>query len=111
MSVRYSDLTIEQLRSELGKVKEQAQKAEQLGEISKLAVYERQMQMIASYMLNPEDYKPSEIYTLSGDPGYQFKINYIDGVMAWGHRINLINEARELEEALPIALLGEKIKN
>lgn len=108
--IRYSDLTIEQLRTELGKMKEQALKAEQLGEISQLAVLERKMQMAASYMVNPGDYKPSELYQLNGDPGYQFKINYIDGVMAWGQRINLLNEIHEKEEALPLSLLGDKIE-
>lgn len=110
MVIRYSDLTIEQLRTELGKVTELAQKAEQFGEISQLAVHERKIQMIASYMLNPAAFKPLEVYELRGDPGHQFKINYIDGVMAWGHRVNLLEQEYANEEALPIALLGEKVK-
>lgn len=106
----YSDYTIEQLRGELGKLKEESQKAEQLGEISKVEILERKMQMVASYMLNPSDFIPGKHYELTGDPGHTFKINFIDGMMAWGHRINLLGEVYEREEALPISLLGELVK-
>ena len=110
MKYRYSDYSVEQLREELGEVKEKAQKAEQLGEINKVAIYERKMQIISSYMMNPDDFKPDDVHQLHGDPGYTFKINYINGIMAWGHRINLIGEMREEEEALPIAMLGDKVE-
>ncbi len=109
MSVRLSDLTIEQLRSELGKYKEKMQKAEQMGNLSEVAVNERKIQMIMSYMSYAEDFKPGKSYELAGDPGYTFKINYLDGVMAWGHRVNLLGETVEKEEALPISLLGKEI--
>lgn len=110
MSVRYSDYTVEQLREELGKLKEKAQKAEQLGEINKVAINERKMQIVSSYMLNPDEFKQEDIHELSGDPGYKFKINYVNGVMAWGHRINLLGELHETEEALPLSLLGKKVE-
>ncbi len=110
MNVLYSDYTIEQLRTELGKLKEEAQKAEQLGEISKVEILERKMQMVASYMLNPSDFKMGDVHELNGDPGHRFKINYIDGMMAWGHRINLLGEMYEREEALPISLLGDIVQ-
>src|SRR5690625_8040090 len=107
MSIRYSDYTMEQLREELGTLKEKAQKAEQLGELHKVTIYERKMQIVASYMINPDQFNPGDIHHLNGDPGYTFKINYINSVMAWGHRINLIDEMRVKEDALPIFLLGE----
>lgn len=110
MNMRYSDYSIEQLRAELGKMKEQLMKAEQLGEVSKVAIYERKMQMLASYMENPGDFKAGTIRALKFDPGHHFKINYMEGVMAWGHRINLLGEVYEKEEALPIALLDKEIK-
>lgn len=111
MNVRYSDYTVEQLRDKLGQLKEKAQTAEQLGEVSKVAIYERKMQLVASYMLHPEQFKAGQIYELKGDPGHRFKINYIEGIMAWGHRVNLLNELYEKEEALPISLLGDPIEN
>lgn len=111
MKYLYSDYTVEQLREEVGKLKEKLIKAEQLGEINKAEIYERKMQIASSYLLNPDDFKPNNVHRLNGDPGYTFKINYIDGVMAWGHRINLLGEMREKEEAIPIAMLGDKVTN
>lgn len=109
MTVQYSDYTVEQLRAELGKLKEKAQTAEQLGEISKVAIYERQSQIVASYMINPTDFSADTIYTLRNDPGHTFHIHYINGIMAWGKRINLLGESFEKVEALPISLLGEEV--
>lgn len=108
MTYRFSDMSVEQLRKEAAKYKEKAQRAEQLGNISEVAVNERKMQVALAYMLNPEDFKADEVYELNSDPGHTFKINYINGVFAWGHRINLLEEQYE-EEAIPISLLGDKV--
>lgn len=110
MSFRYSDYTVEQLRDEVGKLKEKVQKSEQLGELNKMAIYERKMQIAMSYMMNPADIEKGKIYQLNGDPGHTFQVNYVNGVMAWGHRINLLKEKYEREEAIPIALLGDQVK-
>jgi len=109
MRTLYSDYTVEQLREELGKLQEERQKAEQMGEVNKVAILERKMQIVASYMLNPDDIEPGATYTLNGDPGFRFKVHDVHGIMAWGHRINLLNEVHEEEEALPISLLEEKV--
>lgn len=110
MNYRYSDYTVEQLREEVGRLKEKALKAEQVGNLSEVAINERKMQVAMSYMLNPEDYQPNDIREMNGDPGHRFKINYINGVFAWGHRINLLDEEYEKEEAIPISILGDKMK-
>jgi hypothetical protein len=111
MNFRYSDLSVEQLYAEIGKLKEKAQKAEQLGNISELAIYERKMQVALAYTLNPEDFTSESIYEMRNDLGHRFKINYLEGVFAWGHRVNLLDEVYEKEEAIPISLLGKKVKN
>lgn len=110
MSTLYSDYTVEQLREELGKLVEKSQKAQQLGNVSEYEIYERKIQLVSSYMMNPDDFKAGDIHRLKGDPGYTFKINFIEGVMAWGKRINLLGQELEKEEALPIALLDERIE-
>jgi len=66
------------------------------------------MQVAISYTMNPEDFKSGEIYQVKTEAGFRFKINYINGVFAWGNRVNLLDEVYEKEEALPIALLGKK---
>src|SRR5699024_5788202 len=106
---RYSDYTIEQLREEVGKLKEKAQKAEQLGNVSEVAANERKMQVAMAYMLNPEDFMDDETYELPTDPGNTYKVNYINGLFDWWHQINLLNEEYEKEEANPISLLGKKL--
>src|SRR5699024_10529661 len=111
MKMLYSDYTVEQLREELGKLKEESQKAEQLGEISRVEILERKIQMVASYMLNPSDFVPGNLHELNGDPCHTFKINFIDGMIAWRHRINLLGETYEKEETLPISLLGDLVKD
>lgn len=106
---RYSDFSVEQLHKEISQLKEKALRAEQLGNISEVAVNERKMQVAMAYLLNPEEYYAGDVHELNGDPGHTFKINYINGVFAWGHRINLLHEVYEEEEALPISLLGDKV--
>lgn len=104
---RYSDYSVEQLREELEILKKKAHEAESLGEVSQVAIHERKIQIVLSYLLNPDDFNSNDIHELHGDPGHTFKINYVNGVMAWGHRINLLGEYYEEEEALPISLLGD----
>lgn len=109
-TMRYSDYSVEELYREIGKLKEKAQKAEQLGNVSEVQINERKMQVAIAYTMNPEEFKAGEIYQLKTEPGFSFKIKYIEGVFAWGNRINLLDELYEKEEALPISLLGKKIK-
>lgn len=107
---RYSDYSIEQLREMVGILKEQLMKAEQQGNVSEFQIIERKMQVALAYMLNPEDFKSGEMYEMNGDPGHRFIIDYIDGVFAWGKRINLLDEVYEKQEAIPISVLGDKIE-
>ncbi|RDW17446.1 YfhH family protein [Oceanobacillus chungangensis] len=109
MNYRYSDYSIEQLYREIGVLKEKAQKAEQLGNVSEVQINERKMQVAMAYTMNPEGFKVEEVYELKMEAGYTFKINYINGVFAWGQRINLLGDVFENVEALPISLLGKKI--
>lgn len=98
---RYSEMTEYELNQEIAGLRDKARKAEQMGMGSELAVYERKISMAKSYMLNPDDFKPGEIYQIEGDPGSYFKIDYMNGVFAWGSRLNGDGK----EEALPISLL------
>ena len=79
MSIRYSDYTVEQLRTELGQLVEERQKAEQLGEVNKVAILERKIQIVTSYTLNPDSFHAGDIHQLVGDPGYKFKM--LDGLL------------------------------
>ncbi|HEY4552766.1 MAG TPA: YfhH family protein [Bacillaceae bacterium] len=98
---RYSHMTEYELKQEIARLTEKARKAEQLGIVNEFAVYERRVQMAKAYLLNPDDFKPGEIYAIEGDPGTYFKIDYMNGVFAWGYRLNGTGK----QEALPISLL------
>ena len=86
---------------EIAQLHEKARKAEQMGMVNEFAVLERKAVMAKAYLLNPDEFIAGEIYQISGDPGAYFKINYLNGVFAWGHRLR----GGEEEEALPISML------
>ncbi|WP_409291574.1 YfhH family protein [Peribacillus sp. SCS-37] len=98
---RYSQLTAHELQQEINSLSEKARKAEQMGMVNEYAVLERKAAMAKSYLLDPNDFKPGELYEIQGAPGEYFKVQYLNGVFAWGFRLQGSKE----EEALPISLL------
>ena len=98
---RYSTMTEHELRQEITMLQDKARKAEQMGMVSEFAVLERKVQMAKAYLVDPTSFKSGEIYELEGNPGQYFKIDYINGVFAWGYRL----KGDGNEEALPISLL------
>lgn len=110
MEKRYSEYTREELRREIAELTEKAQKAEQMGMVNEFAVHERKAIMAKSYLLNPDEFKSGETYTIDGDAGNTFYIEYMNGVFAWGYRRNKVGEkVGGEEEALPISMLGNKV--
>ncbi|RAS78564.1 YfhH family protein [Priestia endophytica] len=103
MEKRYSEYTEYELRQEISQLGEKARKAEQLGIVNEYAVLERKMVLAKAYLLNPDHFKPEEVYEIEGDPGRYFKIDYLNGVFAWGVR----TDEPHKEEALPISLLKQ----
>ncbi|QOR67085.1 YfhH family protein [Cytobacillus suaedae] len=100
---RYSQMSEYELKQEIATLSEKARKAEQLGMVNEFAVLERKVVMAKAYLLNPEDFKPGEVYEIEGDPGATFKIDYMNGIFAWGNR-----EGSKEEDALPISMLIRK---
>ncbi|MBK3495806.1 YfhH family protein [Viridibacillus sp. YIM B01967] len=101
MDKKYSDMTPTELRGEIAKLKEKARKAEQLGILNEFAVYERKSLMAQAFLINPDDFKPGEMYRIEGDPGVFFQLEYLKGRFAWGYRLG----GDRYEEALPISML------
>lgn len=98
---RYSAMSEYELKQEIAALTEKARKAEQMGRVSEFSVLERKVTMARAYLLNPETFQPGEIYEIDGDPGAFFKIDYLNGVFAWGYRLN----GNGQDEALPISML------
>ncbi len=103
MPKRYSDMTPHELREEIGILKEQAVKAEQLGIVNEFDVLMRKMAMARAYMTDVNAFQIGETYELIEEPGVFFTITYFNGVFAWGHKQN---ETEEI--GIPISLLQEK---
>jgi hypothetical protein len=101
MEKRYSQMTEYELSQEIRYLNENARKAEQMGRLNELAVLERKILMAKAYLLNPFDFKPDEVYEIEQDPGTFFKIRYMNGIFAWGTKLN----GEDREDALPISML------
>ncbi|MBB5174634.1 YfhH family protein [Texcoconibacillus texcoconensis] len=99
MEKRYSDMTVEELQQEISTLTEKAQKAEQMGIVNEYAVHMRKIAVAKSYMLDPNQFKSGETYTLA-EENDTFTISYMNGVFAWGYR----NDDSSLE-AVPISVL------
>lgn len=97
----YAEMTEQELRTEIAKLKEKARKAEQLGILNEFAVYERKATMAAAYLIDPKTIEKGEMYRIDGAPGEFFKVEYLKGRFAWGYRLG----GDRFEEALPISIL------
>ena len=100
MEKRYSEMTHAELREEIAKLHEKAQKAEQLGIINEVYVLKRKIVMAEAYMLDPADFKQGATYRIKDEPNETFTIDYLKGNFAWGYK----GESDELT-AYPISLL------
>jgi hypothetical protein len=100
---RYSEMTEVELKQEIAYLREKARKAEQLGIVNEFAVYERRATMAQAYLLNPNEFKSGKLYELKTDPGQYFKVEYMNGVFAWGYRMTGDGK----EEGIPISLLNK----
>ncbi|WP_335872481.1 YfhH family protein [Bacillus sp. 2205SS5-2] len=100
---RYSQMKEHELREEIASLKEKARKAEQLGIVNEFAVLERKSIMAQAYLLDPTQFVPGEIYEIKGTPGEYYKIDYLNGIFAWGYRL----QGGKQEEALPISMLKD----
>ncbi len=98
---KYSQMTEQELRTEIARLMEKARKAEQLGILNEYAVYQRKAVMAQSFLVDPASIVPGEIYKIQGDEGYFFKVDYLKGHFAWGYRMG----GEYAEEALPLAML------
>ncbi|WP_147535597.1 YfhH family protein [Bacillus marasmi] len=103
---RYSDMSAYELQQEIALLNDKARKAEQLGMVNEYAVLERKAFMAKAYLLNPDDFSAGSIYEIIGAPGSYFKVDYLNGVFAWGYRL----DGDGKEEGLPISMLNNNAK-
>ncbi|WP_416829037.1 YfhH family protein [Ectobacillus polymachus] len=107
MEKRYSECSIYELQEEMGKLKEQAVKAQQMGMINEYEVIMRKMAMAKAYTMDPNEFNVGGVYEITDEPGVHFTITYFKGVFAWGYRDGKKDQE---EQALPISLLKKPEK-
>lgn len=95
-----------ELQHEIAQLNEKARKSEQMGIINEVAVLKRKIVMAEAYLLNPEDFKKGETYTIKDEPEVMFTISYFKGTFAWGFK-----DGEEELAAYPISLLLAKVEN
>jgi hypothetical protein len=100
---RYSTMSAYELQQEISQLNEKARKAEQMGMVNEYAVLERKAIMAKAYLIDPNTINENELYEIDGAPGTYFKVQYLNGVFAWGFRLG----GNEVEEALPISMLNQ----
>jgi len=76
---RYSEMTREELLTEIDKLREEERKAEFPSQVELL---ERKLWMAKSYMLSTDSFTPGT-YGVVGQTE-PFELEYVNGVMAWG---------------------------
>lgn len=111
MAYNYKSYSLEQLKAEEINVKEKLAQAKQDGKQKYIAVYERKLEVVRSFMIDSSQFQPKDIRILKDDPEHYFGILRISGVMAWGYRIHKETLKKHPEkEVLLLVLLGDKVE-
>lgn len=101
MEKSYAEMTEQELREEVARLREKARKAEALGIVNEFAVYERKALMAQAYLVDTDSIVPGEMYRINGSPGEFFQVDRLKGRFAWGYRLG----GNKFEEAIPISML------
>lgn len=111
MSHHYKRYTLDQLKEEEHLLKENLTEAKLQDQTKYIAVYQRKIEIVQSYMLDQSKYKAGDYFKLKNDANYLFEIDEMSGVIAWGYLID--PQTREKIDptnriAKLLVLLGEK---
>lgn len=111
MAHPYKTYSIPQLQEEEELLKERLAQAIQDDRKSHIAVNRRKIEVVRSFMLDPTDFQPGDIYELIEHPHHLFEVDEISGVFAWGFKINKFTEVRhEKKDGFLLVMLGEKVE-
>ncbi|GCL71201.1 DUF1811 domain-containing protein [Paenibacillus naphthalenovorans] len=94
MKKLYSQMTPEELQTEMKLLQEEIQRAEFP---SQRSVLERKYYAAKAYTLNPADFPPG-LYKVDGEQ-LPFEVHYVNGIMAWG------TLGQEPDASFPISML------
>ncbi|KRG11846.1 DUF1811 family protein [Lederbergia galactosidilytica] len=87
MAHPYKTYSHQQLQEEVEILKEKLKQAQLEDRTNHILVYTRKIELVQSFMLNPDDFQPGDIFEIIQEPDYLFEIIEISGVTAWGYKI------------------------
>jgi hypothetical protein len=99
---RYSEMSKDELLTEMQRLREDGMKQHQSGLLteSELHVLEQKFYLAKSYLMDPKEIEPGRSYKVEGYDE-SFQVEYLNGVMAWGKF-----SSSEETIAIPIGRLG-----
>lgn len=97
--IRYSQMTRDQLIHEIQRLEQEQADADREGWESQVEMLKQKRNLARSYLVDPTTIIPHQLYQVEEQDGL-FHVDYLNGVMAWGHW-----EGSEEEMALPLAVL------
>lgn len=98
---RYSEMDHHEIQAEMQRLRSESMKKYQAGYLSEASIMESKFFMARSYLLDVNDFPAEKEYIVKGYDE-SFYVQYLRGVMAWGHF-----HSSDEEKAFPIGRLEE----
>lgn len=111
MAHHYKRYTIEQLEEEEQLLKMKLKEAQENQETRFIAVHQRKIEIVQSYMIDQSQFKVGDLFELNNDSEHLFEIDEMVGVIAWGYLTDLqTHEKNDPTDRIAklLVLLGEK---
>lgn len=103
---RYSQMAYEELYVLANTIKKELRKAEQRNNPNEMDVLKSKLIMAQSYMRDEKEIEIGKTYFVTNEEDVTLKVNYLNGVFAWGEKSNDTRQVR----GVPFALIGECIE-
>jgi len=101
MMSSFNTMTRREIEAYIVDKREKMRKAEMLGIENEYRVYERQVLIAESYLIDLSQIEPGKIYKIVSNEDFYFKVEYIKGVFAWGFYLG----GNEKETGIPVSML------
>ncbi|GIN72334.1 transcriptional regulator [Bacillus sp. J14TS2] len=98
MAHRYKTYSLDQLQEEVDMLKGKLEQAQLEDRTNHILVYTRKIEVVRSFMLDPNHFQVGDIFEIIDEPGYLFEITEVSGVTAWGYKIDKETKKKDVEQ-------------
>lgn len=98
MAHRYKTYSLDQLQEEVDMLQGKLEQAQLEDRKNHILVYTRKIEVVRSFMLDPNHFQVGDIFEIIDDPGHLFEIIEISGVTAWGYKIDKETKKKDEEQ-------------